>query len=343
MRLLKYPFVMIILLGLFLAVMPVSHAQDNTPEPLPTKTPTPMPEANNETSAQPMEPVTLDEPFIQADLSILSGNVQRPNGLFWHNGQVYASCSGDWTIYEINAETGATITYLWGIRNAHTLHAEDDENGDLNLWVPDFQTGSFVRIYQGSIRTIAEQLDGPWGITPIENDFLITSLLRNRLVRVSREGEVTELVNNFRSPTGVALHNDNIYVANNGSSRRAIEWLPISALNSNSAIDAMEDDVVQPLVSGLQSVSGMVVGADNLLYIAYSLGTRGVIGRVNPEQCQEQGGCTNDEVEIVVFTDLAAPLSGLTISPDMTLYIHTIFAPDIYYIKLDEDEESTET
>lgn len=314
----------------------VGTAQD---EPLPSKTATqspadPTPEAN---ISENQPTVSIEEPFIQSDLSILSGNVQRPNGLFWHNGMVYASCSGDWTIYEINADDGATITYLWGIRNAHTLHVEDDENGDLNLWVPDYQTGSLMRIYQGALLTVAQNLEGPWGIVAMGDSFLVTSLLDNRLLHITREGEISNWVTNFRSPTGITLHNNYVYVANNGSSRRAIEWFSLDDVaDPERAIDAVEGGMVQSLVSGLQSVTGLTMGADEYLYIAYSLGTRGVVGRVDPIMCQEQGGCTNNDVEIVVYTDLAAPLSGLTLSPDMRLYLHTIFSPDIYYVDLIE-------
>jgi hypothetical protein len=88
-------------------------------------------------------------------------------------------------------------------------------------------------------------------------------------------------------------------------------------------------------VSGLQNVSVLAMGGDGYLYFAYALGTRGVVGRIQPEQCQESG-CTADQVEIVVFTELQAPLAGLAISPDMELFIHTIYRPEIYRIKIYE-------
>jgi hypothetical protein len=31
---------------------------------------------------------------------------------------------------------------------------------------------------------------------------------------------------------------------------------------------------------------------------------------------------------------LAAPLAGMTLSPDMHLYIHSIFSPEIYWVDL---------
>ena len=96
---------------------------------------------------------------------------------------------------------------------------------------------------------------------------------------------------------------------------------------------------VKPLVTGLQNTTGVVMAPDGYLYFAYSLGTRGVVGRVNPNECRENG-CTNDQVDIVIFTELAAPLAGLTISPDMRLYVHTIFSPDIYWVQLDNLEQN---
>jgi hypothetical protein len=59
-------------------------------------------------------------------------------------------------------------------------------------------------------------------------------------------------------------------------------------------------------------------------------------------KCIEEGGCTNDQVEIVVFTELAAPLAGLTISPDMRLFVHTMFSPDIYWVQLDNRSDMEE-
>jgi hypothetical protein len=78
-----------------------------------------------------------------------------------------------------------------------------------------------------------------------------------------------------------------------------------------------------------------VLGSDGKLYFAYSLGTRGVVGRVDPEVCRLNGGCTNDQVEVVLYTELAAPLAGLTLSPDMKLYVHTMFSPDIYWVQIE--------
>ncbi|NJR12526.1 hypothetical protein HC776_01170 [bacterium] len=58
-----------------------------------------------------------------------------------------------------------------------------------------------------------------------------------------------------------------------------------------------------------------------------------MVGRIWPQDCQEEG-CTNEQVEIVVYTEMEAPLSGLTISPDLTLFIHTIYRPEIYQVDL---------
>ena len=315
------------------------YAQDTDPTPRPSKTPTvpPTETVSTDPTSTPVSSVTspdIAEPFIQTDLSILSGNVQRPNGLVWHNGMVYASCNGDWTLYEIQADTGSTISYLWGIRNAHTLYAEDDENDQLNLWVPDFQTNELVRVYQRTTETIATDLDGPWGITPYGEAFAITNLLGNNVTHITRDGQAQLMVDALRSPAGVVVDGDYMYIANNGSARRAVEWINVDDLTPGEPINAADDDRVQSLITGLQNTTGLVIGPDEKLYFAYSLGTRGVIGRIDPAQCRENGGCTNDQVEIVIYTDLAAPLAGLAISDDMKLYTHTIFSPDIYYADL---------
>ena len=303
------------------------HGQTPTDSPLPTKTPTPIPEQASTTPAFP----TTFEPFTQADLSILTGNVQRPNGIVWHNGNLYASCTGDMTVYEINDTTGATLTYIWGIRNAHTLYAEDDEAGELALWIPDFQSNTLTRVTRQGVETISGDFAGPWGISYLDDEsFLITNLLGDTLERVTRDGERTVVVGDLAAPTGVTHDDRYIYVANNGSTRRAIEWYALDPEGEG------DDDSSPALVTGIQNTTGIVLGADGRLYFACSLGTRGVVGRVDPEQCRLNGGCSNDQVEVVLYTELAAPLAGLTLSPDMKLYVHTMFSPDIYWVQLED-------
>lgn len=332
--------------AVFLIVLVVSapvFAQENTtPSPAPSKTPTPQSEIDSEGEDElPEQNGMSSVPWNQSDLSILTGNVQRPNGIVWFNNQLYVSCTGDSTIYELDAQTGATRTYIWGVRSAHVLHAERNEQGELNLWVPDFQANRLLRIDRNGVNPVSAELAGPWGITQLEDEFLITNLQANNVVAVSRAGEVREIFGGLRSPTGITTDAENIYVANTGSARRGIEWISKQEALNNA--DGTAETM--PLVTGLQNTTGMVMGPDDYLYFAYSLGTRGVVGRVNPEQCRVDGGCTNDQVEIVVFTELAAPLAGLTIAPDMRLYVHTIFSPDIYWVQLErpDGESGVET
>lgn len=271
------------------------------------------------------------EPLTQSDLTILTGNVQRPNGIAFFNEKLYTACNGDFTVYEIDSTTASTRTYIWGVRNAHTLYAENDGIGELNLWVPDFQQNQLVRVDRNGIDPVISDLQGPWGIAYLdESRFLVSNLLDDSIIVATREGEARRILTDLRSPTGIAVDADNIYLANTGSARRAIEWL------AKAEVPAAEGDALptpKPLVTGLQNTSGMVMAEDGYLYFAYSLGTRGVVGRVNPEQCRENG-CTNEQVEIVLYTELAAPLAGLAISPDMRLFVHTMFSPDIYWVQL---------
>jgi hypothetical protein len=306
-----------------LIAIPAAAQQSETPTPAPSKTPTLTPTLSATETAQAE---TVFEPLTQADLNILTGNVQRPNGIAWFDGMLYTACTGDSTLYEINDTTGATVTYIWGVRNAHALHVETDENDVLNLWVPDYQSNSLQHITRGNNETIARGFAGPWGIVDVDQEyFLISNLLGGTVERVTREGERETLITDLSSPTGIVRDSDFIYVANNGSSRRAIEWFPL---------DDTGEATAQPLVSGLQSTTGLQLAADGNLYFAYSLGTRGVVGRVNPAECRENGGCTNAEVEIVLYTELAAPLAGLAVTPDMRLFVHTMFSPDIYWVEL---------
>jgi sugar lactone lactonase YvrE len=305
-----------------------SLAQDNisTPTLGPTKTPSATPAAaSTPPPTQTGESSTTFQSLTQADLSVLTANVQRPNGIAWHQNSLYTACSGDGTVYEINSETGQTRTLIGGVRNAHTIYPEGEDDA-LNLWVPDFGNNTFACVTRNGVDTILEGLNGPWGIAyEDEQNFLITNLLGNTLIRVNRDGEA-ERLDQLTAPTGIVLDGDIIYVANNGSTRRAIEWYDLNALDNNS-----ENHV---LVSGLQNTTGLQLGSDGYLYFAYAIGTRGVVGRVYPQTCRENGGCTNEEVEVVVFTELPSPLAGLNLAPDMRLFLHTMFVPDIYWVQL---------
>ncbi|MBL8164998.1 MAG: hypothetical protein JNJ61_23650 [Anaerolineae bacterium] len=329
--------VVFIALVLVLIAIPLVPAlsQDVTPTSAPTKTPTTVPATS--TAVPIATPHTLlPRAFTQEDLSVLTGNIQRPNGLFWYDGKLYTSCTGDWTLYEIDVETGDTVAYIFGVKNAHTLLAAT-ENDELNLWIPDFLNNNFVNIRRGVTAVIASNLNGPWGSAFVNEDtFLVTNLAGNNLIRIQRDGETQELLSALRSPTGIATAGEYVYIANTGSARRAIEWYESAQLlGTSEALDSSELSRDHALVSGLQNVTNIVMAADGYLYFSYALGTRGVVGRVNPDVCREQGGCSNDQVEIVLYTELAAPLAGLTISPDMRLYIHSIFSPDIYWVQIE--------
>jgi sugar lactone lactonase YvrE len=294
--------------------------------------------ATIDTAAQDATPVpsSAEQPGLQqADLSTVSGNIQRPNGMFWHLGTLFTSCTGDWTLYRIEPDTGETVAYIYGIKNANTLFAEGDES-DVTLWIPDFQSNNLARIEQGQI-AIVSSIDTPWGIDLVDADhFVVSSTQNGSLVLVNRDGNTRDLITGLRSPTGVAVQDEMVYVANSGSARRAVEVYDLTDLDlAEVVLEAAEAG--QTLVTGVQNVTSIVIGPDGLLYMAYALGTRGVVGRVDPAIClANDGGCTNRDVEIVLYTELAAPLAGLTISEDMRLFIHTIYSPDIYSVQLDQ-------
>ncbi|MCC6613348.1 MAG: hypothetical protein IT320_07700 [Anaerolineae bacterium] len=321
-------FVMLALCIAAVIVPAVSAQDDVSPTPAPSKTPTATPAP---TSTPRPATASLAQSFTQSDLTVLTGNVQRPNGIAFLDGLLYTACTGDFTVYQIDAETGRTMTYAGGVRNTHTLYVEMGDNDLPVLWVPDFQMNQLLRVVRGGVETISAGFDGPWGIAYLnEDEFLITNLLGNTLVVADREGETRTILDDLSNPSGIVIDDDTIFVGNNGSTRRAIEWYPLDVSES----DAPVADVGGPVVSGVQNVTGLALDADGMLYFAYALGTRGVVGRVDPQACIEQGGCGNSEVEVVLFTELSAPLAGLTISPDNRLFVHTMFAPDIYWVQL---------
>ena len=75
-----------ILLALLLASPAMSQAGDAEPAP----------------TAEVEAEAALENPFLQDDLELLVGNVQRPNGIAWYEGSLFTVCNGDWTIYKID-------------------------------------------------------------------------------------------------------------------------------------------------------------------------------------------------------------------------------------------------
>lgn len=268
----------------------------------------------------------LESPFLQSDLDLIVGNVQRPNGIVWFEDTIYTVCSGDWTIYKIDDRTGDTITFVFGVRNGNSIVAEATEAG-FNLWVPDPETGALLKVDQrrAAPDSINSDLAAPWGITRLDDDrFLITDTRSNAIMIVPISGQPEIAQSELRAPTGIARDGRQIYFANGGSARRGIEFFEYAEDGSFSE--------VQPLVSGLQNTTNIVMGADGYLYFAYALGTRGVVGRINPTNCLEYG-CSNQDVEMVVFSDIPAPLA-ITLSDDLRLFLHSRFRPEIYWVQL---------
>jgi hypothetical protein len=335
-------------LVLLLASMSIlSLAQDNaTATPAPSKTPNPTATTSAEETAEVSptpainnipESRALPRNYTQEDLEVIVGNVQRPNGIVYFDDFLYTACNGDWTLYRINATTGATTTFIFGVRNTHQMVMEATDAG-FNLWIPDFEQDQLLLVDQNQNNprlVVSENLDGPWGIAAVDAEhFLISNVRADNLVIVDRDGNSAVAMDGLRSPAGLVIDGNYIYLANNGSARRALEWFTIDDLSiSEDGIVETVSDVAQPLVSGLQSASNLVLAADGYLYFSYALGTRGVVGRINPEECRD-GGCANADVEIVLFTELPAPLAGLTITPDMRLFVHTIYRPEIYWLQL---------
>jgi hypothetical protein len=301
--------------------------------PKPTLVPTLDPTATTEATVE----ATVDAeaaPFAvltQADLSVITGNVQRPNGMAWFAEKLYILCTGDWTIYEVDAITGSTRTFISGTRNAHAMYVEPAEDDRPMVWVPDADTSRLLSVVQTRAPGVeAENLNSPWGMAYLdEENFLISSLGANELMKVTRDGAVSSVASGFRSPTGVALDDERVYIANSGSSRRAIEWLDRDVIEGGQMAEP------QSLIRGLQNVSNIALAPDGKLYFAYAIGTRGVVGRIDPGECIENGGCDNDQVELVLYTDLSAPLAGLTFSDDMRVFVHTLFRPEIYWAQIE--------
>lgn len=302
-----------------------------TPTPAPSKTPTAAASPQADETQAAVASSTF-EPLTQADLSIITGNVQRPNGIAWYNNMLYTSCTGDGTVYEINDTTGQTRAYIYGIRNAQTLYVEEDANNTLTMWVPDYNANTLNRVTRSGVETVVRNLQGPWGISYVdEQRFLVSNLLGNTVSLLSREGDNQLVMEDLASPMGVVHDGETLFVANYGSTRRAIEWYSLESVLTGTPDTSVANHV---LVSGLQNTTSLQLGSDGKLYFAYALGNRGLIGRVDPQVCMENGGCTNDQVEIVLYSDLSVPLAGFALTPDMRMFVHTMFVPEIYWAQI---------
>ena len=261
-------------------------------------------------------------PYLQGDLTLLVGNVQRPNGLVYHDGSLFTVCNGDWTIYKVDAETGESISFVFGVHNGNSLIAESTDSG-FDLFVPDPETGTLWQLDQRrqSPVKVADELAAPWGVTRLDDEtLLISDTRKNAILAVDSEGGTMTLLDGLRAPTGITHQDGSLFIANGGSARRGIEVYDI------------ESEALSPLVSGAQNISNIALGADGLLYFAYALGTRGVVGRIDPTLCLDEG-CGGDDIEPVVFSDVPAPLA-ITLSDDMRLFLHSRYRPEIYRVQL---------
>ncbi len=283
-------------------------------------------QAQADTTPAPALGPALESPFLQDDMSLLVGNVQRPNGIVWFQDSIYTVCNGDWTIYKIDDETGDTITFVFGVRNGNSLIAERSALG-FDIWVPDPDNATIWQVDQsrGAPARFISSIEAPWGIVRlVDGRFLVSDTASNSIIEIAASGVTRPIQEGLRAPTGIASDGERIYVANGGSARRGLEFFELAANGDFGEI--------QPLVSGIQNTSNIAMGTDGYLYFSYALGTRGVVGRVNPLDCLEDG-CANDEVEIVVFSDNPAPLA-ITLSDDMRLFLHSRFRPEIYWVQL---------
>jgi len=200
----RYTTILIVLILLFIITAQSFAEAPKIEFAQSTVTQTAKPASPNGTPTPGSDVTTSNTSFTQADLSLLTGNIQRPNGLVWHDGKIYAACSGDWTVYQIDATTGNTNQYIYGVKNAHSMVAQTDgQNTD--LWIPDFQSNNLVEITQGVVKNIATNLNGPWGIAQFnDTQFLVTNLRGNDVVMVG-EGDPKEIIIKLRSPTGIVV------------------------------------------------------------------------------------------------------------------------------------------
>lgn len=265
------------------------------------------------------------------DLTALEPDVQRPNGLTVIDGNIYVACTGDGTLYEVEADSGRTLAYVYGVVDAHTLYAEPVEEGP-SLWIPDYGEGSLKHIADHDVETVAEGLEGPWGIAPVEDrGFLVTSQDAGRLSLIGRDGGQTVLLDGLDEPTGVVLDAASgwVYVANAADPDRTVAGYRLETLLGNG-----ESATAEPVIRGLERPTGLALDADGQLYVAYEAEGLGLVARVDPAACRDRGGCEAEEVSLIVDTELPAPLAGLTLSSDGRMYLHTAYDGQVYWAQI---------
>ena len=317
---------------LLVASAQAQSSQNPTATPAAAEASTSTPSANAEGDSDQdlisgdLQPVPLAQSFLQTDLDLLVGNVQRPNAMVWFEDHLYTVCNGDWTIYKIDDSTGDTITFVFGVKNGDSMLIEGTADA-FDIWVPDPDSETVWTVDQErqAPTKVSTDVDSPWGIARLDDGrLLVTDTARNQILLLSDIGVAETIADELRAPTGIVVDGDRIYFANGGSARRGIEWIQIADDGLFSA--------PRPLVSGLQNTTNIVLAADGYLYFAYALGTRGVIARINPLPCLDSA-CDNADVEMVVFSDIPAPIA-MTLSPDLRLFLHSRYRPEIYWVQL---------
>ena len=87
--------------------------------------------------------------------------------MIWFEDHLYTVCNGDWTIYRVDDDSGETITYVFGVKNGHSLLMESTDDG-FDIWIPDPDSETLWKVNQDRLapESVLSGLKAPWGYRP---------------------------------------------------------------------------------------------------------------------------------------------------------------------------------
>jgi hypothetical protein len=112
----------------------------------------------------------------------------------------------------------------------------------------------------GSVEVITDQgLGGPAGVIVDERGYLVTDFIGGRLLRVTRDGQVSVLASNLGNPVELREHGGKLYVSDYAGGVDAGRLLKIELNGTTASV------TVIPVSGHLGNPSGMTIKGSEIL------------------------------------------------------------------------------